>query len=348
MLCRDVALRLIQKRPGIFPSIDPGSAVRRRRPRFLLGRQPLHFHLRVDERIERARQLRSDPFESILDEGHDLGTALLALGKPVARILVERSHPLTDRSLRVADALQDGVHFGVQPFQLALAERVHFVRRHFSGGRRLECPPIEFLAVRTRPHSRVAARRPARLQLGDLPLDRRRHLLRGNRPRAVGPLAGDARRPSRDRFDERAAFARALRGHPHLGERLVDQKRRRHQAGAAGGLHPGQLSVQLDRVRLQPRQIRLGVGGVLDRMVAVEESRDVEIRTNVLDHDVRRVAPSADRDVAVWQPEAVGRDPYALRTTSTLVRVAWVSGAVSIALTSARSSRTWLASRCCP
>ena len=197
----------------------------------------------------------------------------------------------------------------MQPFQLALAERVHFVRRHFGGGRRLEGPPIEFLAVRTRPHSRVAARRPTLdLQLGDLPLDRRRHLLRGNRSRAVGPLARDAGRPPRDRFDERAAFARALRGHLHLGERLVDQKRRRHEAGAAGSLHPGQLAIQLDRVRLQPRQIRLRVGGVLDRMVAVEESRDVEIRTNVLDHDVGRVAPSADRDVAVWQPEAFGRE----------------------------------------
>ena len=310
MLCRLVSLRLIQKRPGIFPSIEPGAAVRRRRPRFLLRRQPLHFHLRVDEGIERARQLRADPVEAILDEGHDLGTALIAFGKPVARILVERSHPLPDAPLRIADAFQDGLHFGVQPLQLALAQRVHFVRRHVGGGRRLERPPIEFLAVRTRPHSRVGARRRALdLQLGDLPLERRRHLLRGNRSRAFGPLARDAGRPPRDRVDERATLARALRGHLHLGQGLVDQKRRRHQAGAAGRLHPGQLPVQLHRVRLQPRQIRLRVRGVLDRMVAVEESRDVEIRADVLDHDVGRVAPSADRDVAIWKPEALGRDP---------------------------------------
>ncbi len=186
---------------------------------------------------------------------------------------------------------------------------MHFVRRHVGGGRRLERPPIEFLAARTRPHARVGARRRALdLQLGDLPLERRRHLLRGNRPRAFGPAARDAGRPPRDRVDERATLARALRRHLHLGQGLVDQKHRRHQAGAAGRLHPGQLPVQLHGVRLQPRQIRLRVRGVLDRMVAVEESWDVEIRADVLDHDVGRVAPTADRDVAIRKSETLGRD----------------------------------------
>ena len=43
-------------------------------------------------------------------------------------------------------------------------------------------------------------------------------------------------------------------------------------------------------------------------MVAVEEARDVEIRADVLDDDVGRVAPAADSDVAVRQREAVERD----------------------------------------
>ena len=42
-------------------------------------------------------------------------------------------------------------------------------------------------------------------------------------------------------------------------------------------------------------------------MIAVEEARDVEIGADVLDDDVRRVAPAADRDVAVRQREAFER-----------------------------------------
>ena len=43
------------------------------------------------------------------------------------------------------------------------------------------------------------------------------------------------------------------------------------------------------------------------RMLAVEEARDVEIGADVLDDDVGRVAPAADRDVAVRQREAFER-----------------------------------------
>ena len=101
----------------------------------------------------------------------------------------------------------------------------------------------------------------------------------------------------------RAFFAESA----HLRQRLVDQERRRHEAGAARRLHAAELAVELLRVRLQPREIGLGVGGVLDRMIAVEEARDVEIRADVLNDDVRRVAPAADGDVAVRQREAFER-----------------------------------------
>src|SRR5438045_2882208 len=42
-------------------------------------------------------------------------------------------------------------------------------------------------------------------------------------------------------------------------------------------------------------------------MIAVEETRDVEISADVLDDDIRRVAPASDRDVAVRQREAFER-----------------------------------------
>ena len=50
----------------------------------------------------------------------------------------------------------------------------------------------------------------------------------------------------------------------HLRQRLVDQERRRHEARGARRLHAAELAVELLRIRLQPREIRLGVGGVLD------------------------------------------------------------------------------------
>ena len=81
----------------------------------------------------------------------------------------------------------------------------------------------------------------------------------------------------------------------HLRQRLVDQERRRHEPGRARRLHAAKLAVELLRVGLQPGQIRVGVRGVLDAVIGIEKARDVEIGADVLDDDVRRVAPSADR-----------------------------------------------------
>ena len=82
---------------------------------------------------------------------------------------------------------------------------------------------------------------------------------------------------------------------------------RRDEARRAGRLHPPELAVELPRVRLQPREVRLGVVGVLDAVVAVEKSRHVEVGADVLDDDVRRVAPAADGHVAIGQREAFER-----------------------------------------
>src|SRR6476620_2002398 len=43
-------------------------------------------------------------------------------------------------------------------------------------------------------------------------------------------------------------------------------------------------------------------------MLAVQESRDIQIRADVLNDDVRRIAPAADRDVAVGECEPLERD----------------------------------------
>ncbi len=42
-------------------------------------------------------------------------------------------------------------------------------------------------------------------------------------------------------------------------------------------------------------------------MIGIEETRDVEIGADILDDDVRRVAPAADGDVAIRKRETVER-----------------------------------------
>ena len=103
--------------------------------------------------------------------------------------------------------------------------------------------------------------------------------------------------PSRAFFAERRICASALSRRKAGGTRPE----------SARGLHAAELSIELLRIRLQPSEIRLGVGGVLDAMFAVEGARDVEIGADVLDDDVRRVAPAADGHVAVRQRETVER-----------------------------------------
>ena len=117
---------------------------------------------------------------------------------------------------------------------------------------------------------------------------------------------------------------------------------------AARSLHAAELAIELLRVRLQPREIRLGVGGVVDPMFAIQEARDIQIGADVLDHDVRCIAPAADRHVAVRKREPLECNRIGASTTSRLVRVACESPRVSNALTRARSARICFASRCCP
>ena len=124
----------------------------------------------------------------------------------------------------------------------------------------------------------------------------------------VSPIAGNLLRP-RARSIRRASHPRAHsspidRSAPAPCRAGTPAARARSPRAA---LHSSELAVELLRVRLQTREIRFGVGCVLDAMVAVEEARNVEIRADVLNDDVRRVAPAADGDVAVRQREPFER-----------------------------------------
>ena len=187
---------------------------------------------------------------------------------------------------------------------------VDLVRGHGGRGRGLERPAIIFVAVRARPHARVVRGDGALgSQFGDLPLERRGDILRCDLARRRRPVARDFLFPGAalDRFDQAAALARVLRRQLHLLDRLVEQEVRRHQAHGPRGTDPRELAVELLGIGLKPRQIGFGIGGGFDRMLGVEEARHVEIGADILDHDVGRVAPAADGDVAIGQGEALER-----------------------------------------
>src|SRR5262249_49449628 len=122
--------------------------------------------------------------------------------------------------------------------------------------------------------------------------------------RARSPISGNVLGSALDRFNERAAFARALCGQRYLRDRFINKESGRHKTCGARGLNASEFTIELLWIRLQPSDISLGVGGVLDGMIAVEESRDVEVCADVLNHDIWRVAPAAYRYVAVEQRES--------------------------------------------
>src|SRR5690606_26010479 len=79
----------------------------------------------------------------------------------------------------------------------------------------------------------------------------------------------------------------------------------RHQPGTARGTHALEFAVQDGRILLHPCQPGLRILCRLDLVLALEKAGDVEIRADVLDDDVGRVAPATHGDVAVRQGETI-------------------------------------------
>ena len=227
------------------------------------------------------------------------------------------------------------------------------VGRHGRRGRGLERPAVIFVAVRARPHAGDVGRDGALgLQLGDLALERGRDLARRrscgpgrpNRRRCLSPWSGG--RASRRGCRPACAFFSAMR---ELVERLVDQEVRRDEALARGPSASAPSSPSSWRgILREAAEIGLGVGAVFDRVVGVEELRRVDVGADILDHDIGRVAPAADGDVAVGQGKAFergrGRRSARLRRWCGRGRT---GGDVSIASARARSALTRRPQRRC-
>ena len=136
------------------------AAVSRRSAGLLLGRHALHFQMpgtsTPNARGSTARMIA----QPLLDIGHDLGAALVAFAELVLRVLGERLHPVADRALRVAEALEDRVHSALQFLELLQAHLVDLVGREVGGCRGLERPTVIFRAVGAGPTRRRCPCRP--------------------------------------------------------------------------------------------------------------------------------------------------------------------------------------------
>ena len=88
---------------------------------------------------------------------------------------------------------------------------------------------------------------------------------------------------------------------------VVDQEIGRDQPLRPGGAHPAKLAVELTRILRKPAEIGFGVRAIVDRVVGVEELRRVDVGADVLDHDIGRVAPATDGNVAIGQGKALKR-----------------------------------------
>jgi len=190
---------------------------------------------------------------------------------------------------------------------------VDLVRRHARRRAGAQSPGIECIAARPRVHAGIAGR-PGALadQFGELGFQHRRDLRANDVPCPHRPLAGNPlfASPPLDRSDQIAAAplrAHRRKGGTHLSDRLMDQELRRDHPLRCGGAQPLSFPRQHSGKLFQPGKIGLGIGGGLDRVVGIQKARHIEIRADILDHDIRRVAPRTHRDVAIGQRKPVER-----------------------------------------
>ena len=248
----------------------PGSSDRRQAP---------HFEIGAHHRVERARHLRADPGDALLDERHDLGAARIALGELEARVLAQRGHALADRALGVAEAAQDRVHPRLDLGELGQAHLVDFVGRHARGGAGARAPrrtTRRRAAAPTCPGRRrpgvawrlsSASWRSSAAAIGPVTMAER----------ARAPVAGDVRlagaRGRAIRPCPPPAFASAIED-SICGIALASRKSGGTTPMPRGRADPLELAVEQRGSCCEPLQVILGIGRVAHRVVGIEEARD--------------------------------------------------------------------------
>ena len=190
--------------------------------------------------------------------------------------------------------------------QLLQPHAVHFIGRMAGGGAGAQAPGVPFIPARARPQTGgIAGAGALGLEFGQLPFQRGGDRAGRDGFRAALPLTGDSGGTAHQRLHDVTPGAGIGQGVLHLPDRLVEQERGRDRTDPPGTGQPFQLSIQLAGHCGQPRQIGFRIGSIADRVIPVEKARRIEIGADILDHDIGRVAPAADRDIAIGQGKAI-------------------------------------------
>ena len=199
----------------------------------------------------------------------------------------------------------------MQRFEFLEALLVNLVGGQPRGRARTQRPGIEFLAVWARGHARrIAGDRAFGAQFLELAGQRFGDRSAFQCQRAIGVALGHARGPqlAAQIVGKQFALARAGDGLFHLAQRLVEQEGRRDHAHPARLADPCQFAIERGGHRFHAFDIGVGIVAMLDLVVRLHETRQGEIFADVLDHDIGRSAPIADRRIAIGQGKAVERE----------------------------------------
>ena len=289
-----------------------GSTVCARRSRLDFRRHALDLEVARHQRREGARQPRADVSHPVLEQRHDARAARVVIGKLEARILAERRHALAHSALGQALPLEDRVHLGLERGQFLTATVMDLVRRHPRRRRRAQGPGVVGIALRELPYASVGlGALPMRFQLGNLAVKRRGNRIRRDLCGLGAVVARQVFRTLRHRGDDCPVGDVAATRDTCLGKSLVEYEIRRDHALRCRRLESPRLAIDLAGIGLKSFEVGFGIFSRLQRVLLVEQARDLEEGAGVLRDNVGRVPPRPvlveKRHVAVREVESLRR-----------------------------------------
>ncbi len=186
------------------------------------------------------------------------------------------------------------------------------VRRHPRRRRRAQGPCIVSIALRELPYARVGlGALPMRFQLGNLAVKRRGNRIRRDLCGLGAVVARQVFRTLRHRGDDCPVGDVAATRDACLGKGLVEYEIRRDHALRSRRLESPRLAIDLAGIGLKSLEVSFGIFSRLQRVLLVEQARDLEEGAGVLRDNVGRVPPRPvlveKRNVAVREVESLGR-----------------------------------------
>jgi hypothetical protein len=234
------------------------------------------------QRAKVGRQSRTDLVQKLLIPGEQLLAALVAVGQPKARIIVQSVHARTDRAVDQALGLEQRIHFRGDARHLAEPERVHLLGGVIGRGHLLQDQRV---VRRTIGEPADAGRlrgggRPLRFERRQHACVRRVHAAlqrRGCIARERGlqlhvHALGFVHSIDKAR-EQRVVLRRGRDGILDADLRLLQQRQRRYDTEVRLALHLGRHGIQLVAHRLQAPDVVAGCLRVLYYVSRLQERR---------------------------------------------------------------------------